>query len=200
MQYPAFFDDVEKIVLQDDLSDFLGAFEDGIIEFSYPEIVKSAGHSCPTIAGAYLMTLKGLKALYGSEIPSRGGIKVEFREDLNDGVAGVIANTITNITGATETSGFKGLGGSFVRHSLMKFGSPIDSNVRFTRIDTGVFVDVYYNSDGIPGDPLIQELMPKVLYNSASADERTQFGSLWQDRVREIIDHADDVVTVISKQ
>ena len=198
MQYPTFFDDVEKIILKDDLSDFLGTFEDGIIEFSYPEIVKSAGHSCPTIAGAYLMTLKGLKALYGSEIPSRGGIRVEFRDDPNDGVAGVIANTITNITGATETSGFKGIGGSFVRHSLMKFEVPIDSSVRFTRIDTGASVDVFYHPERIPGDPLIQELMPKVLYNSASADERIQFGSLWQDRVREIINNVDDVVTVSS--
>ena len=200
MQYQTFFDDVETIILKDDLSDFLGTFEEGIIEFSYTEIVKSAGHSCPTIAGAYLMTLKGLKALYGSGTPARGGIKVEFREDPNDGVAGVIANTITNITGATETSGFKGIGGNFVRHSLMKFEVPINSSVRFTRVDTGVSVDVYYHPERIPGDPLIQELMPKVLYNSASADERIQFGSLWQDRVREIITHVDDVVTVNSKQ
>jgi hypothetical protein len=198
MQYPGFFDNVEKIILKDDLSDFLGTFGDGIIEFSYTEIVKSAGHSCPTIAGAYLMTLKGLKALYGSEIPSRGGIKVEFREEPNDGAAGVIANTITNITGATETSGFKGIGGNFVRHSLMKFESLIDSSVRFTRIDTGTSVDVFYHPEKIQGDPLIQELMPKVLYNSASADEKTMFGSLWQDRVQKIIEHADDVITVIS--
>ena len=198
MQYPTFFDDVEKIILKDDLSDFLGTFEEGIIEFSYTEIVKSAGHSCPTIAGAYLMTLKGLKALYGSEIPLRGGIRVEFGEYSSEGVAGVIANTITNITGATETSGFKGISGSFIRHSLMKFESPIDSIVRFTRIDTGASADVYYYPERIPGDPLIQELMPKVLYNSASADERTKFGHLWQDRVRKIIAHADDVVIVSS--
>ena len=144
------------------------------------------------------MTLKGLKSLYGNEIPLRGGIKVEFREDPDDGVAGVIANTVTNITGATETSGFKGIGGSFVRHSLMKFAVPIESSVRFTRIDTGASVDVYYYPEKIPGDPLIQELMPKVLYNSASDNERTRFGSLWQDRVREIIIYKDEVITVIS--
>lgn len=196
MHYPDFFNDVENIILKDKLSDFLGTFEDGIIEFTYAEIVKSAGHSCPTIAGAYIMTLRGLKALYGSEIPQRGGIKVEFADDSNEGVAGVIANTISNITGATETSGFKGIGGNFVRHSLMKFEADINSSVRFIRTDTGAFVDVYYHPDFIPGDPLIQELMPKVLYNSASVDEKKQFGMLWQSRVREIVTHIDDVITV----
>jgi len=78
------------------------------------------------------------------------------------------------------------------------FESSIDSSVRFTRIDTGASVDVYYHPERIPGDPLIQELMPKVLYNSASGEERIQFGSLWQDRVREIIVHMDEVVTVRS--
>lgn len=196
MQYPTFFDEVETIILKDNLSDFLGTFEEGLIEFTYTEIVKSAGHSCPTIAGAYIMTLKGLKTLYGSEIPQRGGIKVEFSEDSNDGVAGVIANTISNITGATETSGFKGIGGSFVRHSLMKFEAPISSSVRFIRTDTGAYVDVYYHPNFIPGDPLIQELMPKVLYNGASVDEKKQFGTLWQNRVKDIVTHIDDVITV----
>ncbi|RLD28766.1 MAG: hypothetical protein DRI73_11370 [Bacteroidetes bacterium] len=142
------------------------------------------------------MTLRGLKALYGSEIPQRGRIKVEFADDPNEGVAGVIANTISNITGATETSGFKGIGGNFVRHSLMNFEADINSSVRFIRTDTGAFVDVYYHPDFIPGDPLIQELMPKVLYNSASVDEKKQFGMLWQNRVREIVTHIDDVITV----
>ena len=196
MKYPDFFNDVENIILKDDLSDFLGTFEDGIIEFTYTEIVKSAGHSCPTIAGAYIMTLRGLKALYGSEIPQRGRIKVEFADDRDEGVAGVIANTISNITGATETSGFKGIGGNFVRHSLMKFEADNNSSVRFIRNDTGAFVDVYYHPDFIPGDPLIQELMPKVLHNSASGDEKKQFGILWQNRVKEIVTHIDDVITV----
>ncbi len=196
MEYPKFFEKVEKIVLKDDLSDFLGTFKEGIVEFSYTEIVKSAGHSCPTIAGAYLMTLKGLKALFVNELPLRGRIKVEFPEAFEEGVTGVVANTISNITGATELSGFKGIGGSFVRHSLMKFNSDIESSVRFTRIDTGKTVDVVYNSDLIPGSPKIQALMPKVLTGSSSVEERKEFGELWQSRVEQIISHADDLVSV----
>ncbi len=80
MTYPEFFNKIEKIKLKDDLSNFLGATEDGIIEFSYIDVVKTAGHSCPTVLGAYLMTLEGLKALYKDELPKRGEIKIEYSE------------------------------------------------------------------------------------------------------------------------
>ncbi|RLD52567.1 MAG: hypothetical protein DRJ05_17340, partial [Bacteroidetes bacterium] len=113
MKYPSFFNDVEKITLQDPLSSFLGSFENGIIDFTYTDVVKSAGHSCPTVAGAYLITLKALKALYNDDVPQRGSVKVLFNENALEGVAGVIAMVVTNITGATENTGFKGIGANF---------------------------------------------------------------------------------------
>ena len=79
MEYPGFFDDIEIIVLKDELTKFLGVNKDGMIEITYLDIVKMAGHSCPTVGGAYLMALKGLKALYPDEIPQRGEIKVELK-------------------------------------------------------------------------------------------------------------------------
>jgi len=91
MEYPKFYNQVEHIVLQDDLSKFLGASVEGIIDISYLDIVKMAGHSCATVAGSYLMALKGLQGLYGTELPRRGEIKVELRESLSDGNTGVIA-------------------------------------------------------------------------------------------------------------
>lgn len=196
MKHPEFFDVVEPIVLQDELSDFLGVFENGIIEISYLDIVKSAGHSCPTIAGAYLMTLKGLQALYGSELPQRGGIRVDFGEPEEAEATGVIANAVENITGATAVRGFKGIGGSFVRHSLMKFNTAIDSSLRLTRVDHGLSADVYYAPGKIPGDPRIEKLMPVVLQGSASSEDKKLFGYLWQERVKEIFDHADEVITI----
>lgn len=63
MKYRKIFDQFEKIVVQDELAKFLGV-NDGVIEFSYIDIVKSAGHSCGTVAGAYIIALEGLKALY----------------------------------------------------------------------------------------------------------------------------------------
>jgi len=71
VQYPLFFECVESIILKDPLSDVLGAFEEGIVEFTYLDVVKSAGHSCPTVAGAYLMTWKALEALYPDSVPVR---------------------------------------------------------------------------------------------------------------------------------
>jgi len=197
MQYPDFFDKVEKITLKDPLSDFLGTFKDGIIEFSYLEIVKMAGHSCPTVAGAYLISLKALKELYKDQIPVRGDIKVLFKEKEDTGVTGVIANVISNITGATKTSGFKGIAGNFVRHSLMDFGQDIPSMVRFIRKDTNEAVDIFYDSSKIPANPKMKELMQKVLSNQASKQEIDEFHTLWQGRVEKLLLELKDNQEVI---
>lgn len=59
-----------------DLTEFLGSAERGIIEISYLDVVKMAGHSCVVVAGAYLMAQKALPALFGTELTQRGDIKV----------------------------------------------------------------------------------------------------------------------------
>ena len=197
MKYPQFYNEVETIQVQDKLSHVLGTFSNGLYEFNYTDIVKSAGHSCPTVAGAYLMTQEALKKLYIDTIPVRGDIKVEFKEDLTDGVAGVIANVITQITGATDKSGFKGLNGKFARHSLMNFNSDINSSARFTRVDTNQSVDVYYNPSSIKPSPDMQPLMQKIMQNQATKDDIETFGKLWQDRVKKIFENSDEVIVVI---
>ena len=197
MNYPEFFDKIETITLKDDLSNFLGTFEDGIIEFNYLDIVKSAGHSCPTVAGAYIMALEGLKALYpDNQTPSRGDIFISFKEDSYDGVAGVVANVFTQITGATETLGFKGIGGNFVRHDLMKFNDNISSSVKLQRLDNGSSVEVIYNPISIKSNPLQQELMQKIMQNAATKEEKINFGKLWQQRVENIFLNIDKVITI----
>jgi len=197
MIYPEFFDRVEKIRLQDPLSDFLGTFKDGIVEFSYLDIVKASGHSCPTVAGAYLVCLEGLKALYNNEIAKRGDIHVSFPDDSEEGVQGVIANVATHITGATEKYGFKGIAGNFVRRSLMEFNVEINSSVKFRRVDTGKSVEVIYDPSSIPGDPQQMVLMQKILKKIATNDEKIAFGVMWQNRVKNIFDNIDKVIKVI---
>ena len=95
MGFPAFFDAVPPLTLRDPLAEFLGAAAGGLIEYRYADAVKFAGHSCPTVAGAYLMTWRSLRALYGDEMPERGGVRIELRESQGHGVAGVIAGVIT---------------------------------------------------------------------------------------------------------
>ena len=196
MVYPSFFDDIEAIKLKDPLSLVLGAFEAGEYEISYLEVVKAAGHSCPTVAGAYIMTSEALKMLYGGQRALRGSIKVEFEESLQEGVAGVIANVISHITGATDKSGFKGLRGQFARHSLMRFSAGIDSSARFTRVDTQKSVDVYYNHTSISTDPQMTALMKILSSGDASSEDVKEFGRLWQDRVKRIFENLEDVVQV----
>ena len=196
MNYPTFFDNTPTIKLQDPLSDFLGTFEEGIVEFSYLDIVKSAGHSCPTVSGAYLCTVKALEALYQDEIPIRGNIHIRFKSDPLEGVAGVIANVITQITGATEHSGFKGLNGKFARNNLMEFGSDISAQMEFKRLDTGKSVTVNYDPSSVGANPKMQELMGKLMQGIASVEEKKEFGELWQERVKAIFNNIDRVVTV----
>ena len=196
MIYPKFYDTIESIKVKDFLSNALGAFENGEYEFNYVDIVKSAGHSCPTVAGAYIITLEALKYLYPSELAVRGNIKVEFEESMENGVAGVIANVVSQITGATDKSGFKGLQGKFARHSLMHFNADIDASARFTRLDNSKSVDVFYNPSSVMPNPDMQVIMQKMAEGKASNDEVKEFGVLWQDRVKRIFENLEMVVRV----
>ncbi|OIP54903.1 MAG: hypothetical protein AUK54_05310 [Helicobacteraceae bacterium CG2_30_36_10] len=196
MKYPDFYNKVEVIKVRDPLSNALGAFENGEYEFSYLDVVKSAGHSCPTVAGAYIITLTALKALYPNERAVRGDIKVEFAEDLEDGVAGVIGNVISQITGATDKSGFKGLQGQFSRHSLMFFNANINASARFTRLDNGKKVDVHYNPSVVKPNQKMQLIMQKMQEGNVKSDESKEFGTLWQERVKKIFENLQSVVSV----
>jgi hypothetical protein len=197
MNYPEFFNTIETIKLQDPLSNLLGTFESGLVEFSYLDVVKNAGHSCPTVSGAYLLALEGLKALYPNETPIRGEIFVSFKEDASVGVAGVIANVLSHITGATETLGFKGLNGNFVRHDLMQFNDTINSSIKLQRLDTGESVELGYNPSSIGQNPQVPQLMQKIMKKTATPEEKKLFGILWQERVENIFKNIPKVISVV---
>jgi len=193
MSYPDYFEQIKSIILYDDLAEFLGSAEDGIIEISYTEIVKMAGHSCAVVGGAYLMALMGLKSLYGNEIPRRGQIKVELQSPLEEGNTGVTASVLSNITGATATTGFTGIQGKFVRRRLMFFGVNMDATARFTRLDTGSNVEIKYHPNQVvqPG----KILMP-VLSSDATDEQKQNFPYRWQEMVRTIFEKADSVIDI----
>lgn len=196
MNTPNFYNDAPKITLHDPLAEFLGAAERGIIEYGYLDAVKLAGHSCPTVAGAYLMTCKALAELYANELPVRGAIKAEFRDGQADGVTGVIANVVGLLTGAAQSGGFKGIGGKFDRRNLLHFNAAIGGDIRFTRIDTGASVETTYHPELTPPSPGMKDLMPKVMAGIASAEEKKEFGQLWQDRVKRILLDQADLITI----
>lgn len=198
MAFPAFFALAPRIALHDPLAELLGASDDGLIEYSYEDAVRLAGHSCPTVAGAWLMTVHALKALYPDRPPQRGDIDVTFADEATNGVTGVIANVVGLLTGATTDTGFKGLAGQHDRRNLMHFQGDIPGEIVFTRRDTGDRVAVSYSAQRVPGSPAAMPLLQKILAGQAGATEKQDFAHLWQDRVRRILEAANQpgLVTV----
>ncbi|MBK4722070.1 hypothetical protein JJL56_24765 [Azospirillum sp. YIM DDC1] len=193
MTFPSFYDAAPRLVVCDPLSAFLGAAEDGLLEYGYADAVRLAGHSCPTVAGAYLMTIRSLERLYPDEVPERGAVAVSVREAAAEGVAGVMASVATLLTGATESTGFKGIAGRFDRRNLLSFGVGIQGTMAFVRMDTGAGVQATLDSGVVPVDPAMPGLLQRLLSHAASPDEVAQFRILWQERVRRmLVDHADD--------
>lgn len=200
MSFPAFFDQVPTITLHDPLAELLGSAESGEMTYCYADAVRLTGHSCPTVASTYWLGVRAIRALYGENMPQRGGISVELREAYDAGTTGVVASVLGLLTGAAAEGGFAGLVGQFVRRGLMRFCADIPTALRFTRTDTGQVVLAQAHLQGVPGDPRAMRLMPLCLNGTASAAEHAEFGRLWQARVQRILlEHADDD-TVFSLQ
>ncbi len=198
MHFPAFFQDIPPITLRDPLAALLGAAEDGLIDYRYADAVKLAGHSCPTVAGAWLMARRGLRALYGDDLPERGGLRVDFRAAREAGAAGVVGNVLGLITGAAGEEGFKGLGGRQSRRDLLRFAVELPAELRLTRLDTGAATLLDYRPEQVPPAPEMAALMARVVGGLADPGEQVEFARLWQDRVRRILlEHADDPELVV---
>lgn len=197
MIYPNFFDSLETITIHDPLAQTLGV-GDGIFEYSYLDAVKLAGHSCPTVAGAWLCVQTALKKLYDKEIPTRGMIEVAFSNSEDEGVTGVIASIFTLITGASGAGGFKGLQGNFSRNSKLIFDKEIKSEIKITRLDSLKSVELSYDPSSIAVKPQQQKLMKKLLAKEASKEEIKEFGELWQERVKEVLNRGQELITINS--
>lgn len=193
MKLPAFFEQVPRLAVRDPLAAFLGAAEGGVLDYGYEDAVKLAGHSCPTVASAWVLGCRALSLLYPDTLPERGGVRVDFAQRLEDGVTGVVASVLTLLTGAAQEGGFKGIGGRFVRRDLQHFGVELPLNLRFTRLDNGAAVDAAANLSPVPPDPAMPALLGRCVRGEADAGEQQQFARMWQDRVaRILLDHRDD--------
>jgi hypothetical protein len=193
MKTPAFFDAVPELVVLDPLAETLGAAEAGVIAYRYIDAVKLAGHSCPTVACAWLMTRKALERLYPGELPRRGEVSVELRQRIDDGVAGVIGSIAGLLTGAASEGGFKGLAGRFTRKGLLRFGVPLEGEIRFTRLEGGTSVTLAHDPRAVPQPPGLRDLLRDSLAPGASVETRRSFAAAWQGWVEAILmRHADE--------
>ena len=186
MKYPNFYNDVPIISLYDPLSDFLGATEKGIVHITYLDVVKYAGHSCPTVAGAYLMTLIALKkfAKEGLNI-KRSEIIVTAKGPKSDGTNGVVANVAAYICGVNDESGFAGIGGNMSRRDKLFYNNELNCDLKFEI--SNKTIEVSYNPSIYPPDPQMIPLLQKSIQGIASPEEKEKFKKLWQERVENIL-------------
>jgi hypothetical protein len=191
-----YFPETPSITLFDPLAELLGA-GDGLFHYTFDDAVKLSGHACPTVAGAFLMAVHALQALYGDETPRRGEIRVIFPGLIDQGVNGPISQVFTLLTGAAADNGFHGLGGKFIRHGLMDFSSSLAQASIFQRTDNNASISVTYDPSSIPPDPAMMPLLQLILKGDDEPPIRQQFREMWRDRVIRILeDNGSQTITV----
>lgn len=194
MNLPTFYAQAPVVQTFDPLARLLGAATEGRLDYSYADVVRLAGHSCPTVAGAFLMGRAALRALYPDGPAERGQVEVMMPAPVHHGTTGVEAQVLTLLTGAAAENGFQGLGGRFARDGLLTFADrPGSDAIRFRRRDNGAAVATQLDLSPVPGDPRLRELLMAIIQDTASDSDKQVFGGIWQERVRRmLLDFADD--------
>ncbi len=185
------FPDKPSITLYDPLAKLLGA-GDGVFTYTFADTVKLSGHACPTVAGAFLMSVRAMEALYPDEIPVRGNVRITLEGTQNQGVNGPISQVFTLITGAAGENGFHGLAGRHQRYGLLEFSNQAIDGFRFQRLDTGTSVTISYDPSSIPPDPQMPLLLQQVLQDQTGEEETDAFSRLWRTRVEHILEDAGE--------
>ncbi len=188
---------VKPIKFKEPLAETLGVFkaEGATLEYTFIDVVKMAGHACPTVAGAYLSCQKALEKLYPGEIPVRGEISITVYGEPDEGVYGVMAQVFSFLTGAASTTGFRGLGHKFKRKDLLQFiPDKIDPQAmcfEFGRLDNGKAVLVKFYPQQIPFPEAkakrLGELLELVIWEAAKEEQKKEFQELWLEKVKDML-------------
>ncbi len=176
------------IACTDPLAELLGARRPGEpFEYAYADVVKLSGHSCPTVASAFLATAAALEALYPGALPVRGQIEVVLGGAEDDAALGPMSQVIALITGAAGPTGFGGLMGRHRRRDLLRFDPSLEGRIRFRRTDTGDAVELTCTPSRVPSPPELGGLLSAALSGRGTPAERGRFAELWQQRVTEML-------------
>ena len=192
-QFKEFINAVRSIRMREPLAAALGAFAPGedSVEFTLADVIKAAGHACPTVVGSFITLREALARLYPEDVPVRGEIEVIVFGAPGEGVYGVMAQVFGLVTGAAPETGFKGLGTRFSRKDLLGFcpgdGAP-EARFRFTRKDTGRSVVARFRPWNIPfasqKASRMAALMEQVVAGSAGNGELNEFQELWSEKLK----------------
>ena len=194
MSFPDFYKDAPVVRTRDPLARLLGASSDGELDYCYADAVRLAGHSCPTVAGAFLTGRAALAALYPGVPAERGGVTVRMPAPCDEGVTGVIGQVLTLLTGAAAENGFHGLGRRHRRSGLLSYASQREGEaIVFARTDTGARIAVSLDLRSVPASPQQGALLGAALQNPDDQAAAAAFADAWQARVRcLLLEHADD--------
>jgi len=193
------FPQTPSVTLFDPLAELLGA-GDGRFHYTFSDAVKLSGHACPTVAGAFLMCIRALQALYGEETPLRGEIRVTIPGAADQGTNGPVSQVFTLLTGAAADNGFQGLGGQYCRRGLMEFSSDPSSPFVFQRSDSGTSAAVSYDPSPIPPDPAMMPLLQRILQGGGDPADRHRFRELWRKRVIDILADGGERTVILTRE
>jgi formylmethanofuran dehydrogenase subunit E len=198
-----FFKEVKPIRFKEPLAETLGAFEEegAILEYTFNDTVKMAGHACPTVSAAYLCCQMALENLYADEIPVRGDIAITVYGGPDEGVYGVMGQVFSFLTGAASITGFRGLGHKYRRKDTLRFEpgriDPEAMCFEFRRLDTNGSVLVKFYPREVPSseenERRLRELLEKVIWEAAKEEERKEFQDLWMEKVKEMVLDRKDI-------
>ena len=198
-----FLMEVESIMFKEPLAETLGAFKetDAVLEYRFVDVVKMAGHACPTVAGAYLCCQEVLKRLYPGEIGVRGEISVTVYGEPDEGVYGVMGQVFSFLTGAASATGFKGLGYKFKRKDMLRFNpvkpDPSAMCFEFKRLEDGKTVLVKFYPWKVPfsgeNESRLGVLLEKVIWDAAKQEERRELQDIWMQRVKVMVSERKDI-------
>jgi hypothetical protein len=171
------------IQIHEPFAEFLMASpEEHSFELSLLDAVRFAGHACPSIVGAFMVSRHAVSRLFeDSNICVRGDVQIEMSTGPMDGPSGPISNIFAFVFGAFEKSGFGGLGGkNFVRRNLLRYNvADVPAKaVRFTRLSTRKSIHVFYSSE-----------KAQVIIDSS-----WPFQKQWRVRIDRISKHPEEVI------
>lgn len=173
----------QKILVHEPFAEFLEAETDEIrFSISLLDIVRFAGHACPAMVGAFLISKKAVEDLFPSDKTLfRGSIFVEMPNPVEAGATGPISNVFSYIFGSWDKSGFGGLQGQFTRRNLLKYAVPnLDGAYRFTHLGTRQSVLIKYNPSLVAGPP---------------DSDHLSFQKIWRYKISEIVNHPEKYIS-----
>lgn len=174
-----------QILVHEPFAEFLSADKE---EYSFPisllDVVRFAGHACPSMVGAFVISQRAVQELFpDTGVLIRGQVAVELGSSVDRGATGPISNVFSMIFGAWDKSGFGGIQGNFVRRGLLSYdvSDLLPGTYRFRHLETGKTIEIFYDSSQV-------DLKGDLSGHS--------FQEIWRMKIRRVVVESSKVLTV----